>query len=79
MFETSFFGFLSFLFATMIGNTFGMLYTRQTQIVQELYKEVLALECLLVECLQQVENQDERRNIVSLLTCAPDNLHVFPL
>lgn len=55
----------------MIGSTFGMLYTRQTQIVQELYKEVLALEYLLVECLQQVKDESARKLIVSLLSCAP--------
>lgn len=62
----------------MIGSTFGMLYTRQTQIVQELYKEVLALEYLLVECLQQVKTAPARMLVVSLLTCAPFS-SVLPL
>ena len=39
-FETTFFGYVSSLYAVLLGNTLGILYSRQQAISDLLYKEV---------------------------------------
>lgn len=48
-FQTSFFSFLSLVFAIYSGNTMAFLYERQKAMVQNLYAECMALEELLEE------------------------------
>lgn len=48
-FQTSFFSFLSLVFAIYSGNTMAFLYERQKAMVQNLYGECMALEELLEE------------------------------
>ncbi|KAK9835192.1 hypothetical protein WJX81_004896 [Elliptochloris bilobata] len=48
-FQTSFFSFLSLVFAIFSGNTMAFLYDRQKEVVKNLYAECMALEELLEE------------------------------
>jgi hypothetical protein len=50
-FQTSFFSFLSLVFAIYSGNTMAFLYDRQKEMVKNLYNECMALEELLEEAV----------------------------
>lgn len=50
-FQTSFFSFLSLVFAIYSGNTMAFLYDRQKEVVKNLYAECMALEELLEEAV----------------------------
>ncbi|KAK9808341.1 hypothetical protein WJX73_003840 [Symbiochloris irregularis] len=50
-FQTSFFSFLSLVFAIYSGNTMAFLYDRQKEMVKMLYAETMALEELLEEAV----------------------------
>ncbi|KAK9817103.1 hypothetical protein WJX72_009594 [[Myrmecia] bisecta] len=50
-FQTSFFSFLSLVFAIYSGNTMAFLYDRQKEMVKNLYNETMALEELLEEAV----------------------------
>jgi hypothetical protein len=50
-FQTSFFSFLSLVFAIYSGNTMAFLYDRQKEMVKNLYSECMALEELLEEAV----------------------------
>eukprot|EP01023_Acetabularia_acetabulum_P048210 TRINITY_DN5091_c0_g3_i1.p1 TRINITY_DN5091_c0_g3~~TRINITY_DN5091_c0_g3_i1.p1 ORF type:complete len:374 (-),score=55.34 TRINITY_DN5091_c0_g3_i1:411-1532(-) len=63
-FETSYFGFVSIVYAILIGNTFAFLLNRQTMIVQELYQEILALEILIQNMFLNVDDLGDRYNLI---------------
>eukprot|EP01026_Neomeris_dumetosa_P014954 TRINITY_DN15573_c0_g2_i8.p1 TRINITY_DN15573_c0_g2~~TRINITY_DN15573_c0_g2_i8.p1 ORF type:complete len:274 (-),score=29.31 TRINITY_DN15573_c0_g2_i8:241-1062(-) len=74
VFETSYFGFISIIYAIIIGNTFGFLYTRQTRIVEELYEEILALEILVQEVFLHVDDIGDRYNLLKAFQAYLDDV-----
>ena len=73
-FETQYMGAISFLTAVLFGNTFGLCFDGQRQIVSAMSKEVFALELLLQELFITIPEPNLRWRVIKQIKCAASAL-----
>ena len=69
-FETQYLAAVSLLTAILLGNSFGLCFGRQAQLVQEMGEEALALELLLQELFIEIPEPHLRWRVIKHIRCA---------
>lgn len=69
-FEAQYLGTVSFVTATLLGNTFGWTFAKQQMLVAQLSEEVFALELLLQELFIEIPEPHLRWRVIQHIKCA---------
>lgn len=70
-FEAQYLGTISFVTATLLGNTFGWTFSKQQMMVAQLSEEVFALELLLQELFIEIPEPYLRWRVIQYIECVP--------
>ena len=69
-FEAQYLGTVSFVTATLLGNTFGWTFAKQQQLVAQLSEEVFAIELLVQELFIEIPEPHLRWRVIQHIKCA---------